>query len=111
MVAHLEPGLVRQTVLGDRGDEDPASARAGAGPGTAVNLLDLDAQLLAGLLYVDCSDLSWEGSVVIPVGSVGLGSGGGGGGGRLSTTRGQDLYVVGRQGRGSLRIGSINGVC
>ena len=111
MVSNLESSLVSQAVLRHRGDKDAASTRAGAGSASTVNLLDLDTQLLAGLLYVDCSDLSWEGSVVVPVGSVGLGSGGGGGGGRLSTTRGQDFYVVGRQGRGSLRIGSINGVC
>ena len=94
MVTNLEAGLVSQAVLRHRGDKDAASTGAGAGSSSAVNLLDLDTQLLTGLLYVDCSDLSWERGVVIPVGSVGLGSAGGGGGRRLSTARRQNFYMV-----------------
>ena len=94
LVSNLQSGLVSQAVLRHRGDKDAASTRAGAAWGSTVNLLDLDTQLLTGLLNVDCSDLSWEGGVVSPVGSVGLGSAGGGGGGRFSTARRQNFYVV-----------------
>ena len=94
MVTNLEAGLVSQAVLRHRGDKDAASTGVGGPATSTVNLLDLDTQLLTGLLYVDCSDLSWEGGVVIPVGSIGLGSAGGGGGRRLSTARRQNFYVV-----------------
>ena len=87
LVSNLQSGLVSQAVLRHRGDKDTARTGAGAGSSSTVNLLDLDTQLLTGLLYVDCSDLSREGGVVIPVGSVGLGSAGGGGGRRFSTAR------------------------
>ena len=94
LVANLEAGLVSQTVLRNRGDKYPASSRAGASSTSTVDLLDLDTKLLTGLLYVDCSDLSREGRVVISVGSIGLGSAGGGGGRRFPTSRRQNFYVV-----------------